>query len=340
MNMDFNALGFSPALFETAHAEGLIPGRVAAQSHGICHVITPDGETDARSAGRLLYESTLLPVVGDYVLLDTGGVIRRVMERRSAFVRRSKGEQQVVAANIDTVFVCMGLDRDFNIRRLERYLAVAWDSGALPVVVLTKSDVCEDVAAKRAEAEDAAPGVDVIVSPNELERLRSYITGCTVAFIGSSGIGKSTLINRLAGEKLLATGETRRDGKGRHTTTARNLLPLLGGAVIDTPGMRELGIERADFSRGFADIDALAQQCRFADCSHGSEPGCAVRAAVEDGTLSEERLENWRKLRREAAYAAMDSRQIEAAKIEHMLGPGGMKEMRRIVKEKDQLKRR
>ncbi len=340
MDMDIKALGLTPALIKTAEADGLIPGRVAAQSHGICRVLTPRGETDARSAGKLVYESALLPVVGDFVLLDSDGVIRRVMERRSAFVRRSKGEQQVVAANIDTVFVCMGLDSDFNVRRLERYLAVAWDSGALPVVVLTKSDVCEGAAAKRAEAEAAAPGVEVIVSPGELERLKRFISGCTVAFIGSSGIGKSTLINRLAGAELLATGDTRRDGKGRHTTTARNLLPLLGGAVIDTPGMRELGIERADFSRGFADIDALAQQCRFADCGHGSEPGCAVRAAVQSAALSEERLESWRKLRREAAYAAMDARQIEAAKIEYMLGPGGMKELRRIVKEKDMFKRR
>lgn len=340
MDMAINALGFSPAHFETAHAVGLIPGRVAAQSHGICRVLTPEGEMEARSAGRLVYESELLPVVGDYVLLDSEGIIRRVMERRSAFVRRSKGGQQVVAANVDTVFVCMGLDRDFNIRRLERYLAVAWDSGALPVVVLTKSDLCGDVAARRMEAEAAAPGVDVIISPEELERLKGCITGCTVAFIGSSGIGKSTLINRLAEHELLATGETRSDGKGRHTTTARNLMPLLGGAVIDTPGMRELGIECADFSRSFSDIEALAQQCRFTDCGHGSEPGCAVQAAILDGSLSEERLESWRKLRREAAYAAMDSRQIEAAKIEYMLGPGGMKEMRRIVKEKDDFKRR
>lgn len=340
MEKDLHALGFSPALFETAHAEGLIPGRVAAQSHGICRVLTPNGEIDARSSGRLMYESALLPVVGDFVLLDGDGVIRRVMERRSAFVRRSKGEQQVVAANIDTVFVCMGLDRDFNLRRLERYLTVAWDSGAMPVVVLTKADVCEDVAAKRTEAEAVAPGVEVVVSPNESERLKAFITGNTVAFIGSSGIGKSTLINRLADEPLLATGDTRRDGKGRHTTTARNLLPLLGGAVIDTPGMRELGIERADLTRGFADIDALAESCRFADCSHESEPGCAVRAAVENGTLSEERLGSWRKLRKETAYAAMNWRQIEAAKIEAMLGPGGMKEMRRIVKEKDMAKRR
>ncbi len=340
MDNELLALGFTPALLETADAEGLIPGRVAAQAHGICRVLTPAGEADARSSGRLMYESAMLPVVGDFVLLDSDGVIRRVLERRSAFVRRSKGEQQVVAANIDTVFVCMGLDRDFNLRRLERYLAVAWDSGAMPAVVLTKADVCEDAAAKRAEAEAAAPGVAVIVSPDELERLKGLITGNTVAFIGSSGIGKSTLINRLADEPLLATGETRSDGKGRHTTTARHLLPLLGGAVIDTPGMRELGIERADLTRGFADIDALAESCRFADCAHESEPGCAVRAAVASGTLSEERLESWRKLRKETAYAAMNWRQIEAAKIEAMLGPGGMKELRRIVKEKDMAKRR
>jgi ribosome biogenesis GTPase len=333
--MDFNALGFTPALFEIARAEGLIPGRVAAQSHGLCRVLTPDGERRARLSGRLRHEAPLLPVAGDFVLLDDSGVIHRVIERRSVFVRRSKGGQQAVAANIDTVFVCMGLDRDFNLRRLERYLSVAWDSGALPVVVLTKADLCADAAAKLTEAQDAAPGVEVVVSPDELERLKGYIAGRTVAFIGSSGVGKSTLVNRLAGEELLATGATRRDGRGRHTTTSRELLPLLGGAVIDTPGMRELGIERADLSRGFADIDALAKGCRFADCGHESEPGCAVRAAVESGDLSEERLDNWRKLRREAAYAAMDSRQIEAAKIEYMLGPGGMKLMRQIVKEKE-----
>lgn len=333
MNMDLQALGFTPALLETARAEGLIPGRVAAQSHGLCRVLTPGGDIDAHSSGRLIYEASLLPAVGDFVLLDDNGVIRRVMERHSVFVRRAKGAQQVVAANIDTVFVCMGLDRDFNLRRLERYLAVAWDSGALPVVVLTKADLCDNVETKRAEAEDAAPGVEVVVSPDEAERLKSFISGCTVAFIGSSGIGKSTLINRLAGSSLLSTGETRRDGKGRHTTTARNLLPLLGGAVIDTPGMRELGIERANISRGFADIDALANSCRFADCMHESEPGCAVREAVERGELSEERLLSWRKLRREAAYAALDSRQIEAAKLDYMLGPGGMKQMKRIKKE-------
>lgn len=335
MDMELIALGFTPALFEAAHAEGLIPGRVAAQAHGLCRVLTPIGERRAQPSGRLRHEASLPPVVGDFVLLDDSGIIHRVMERRSAFVRRSKGEQQVVAANIDTVFVCMGLDRDFNLRRLERYLAVAWDSGALPVAVLTKADLCADAEAKRAQAEAAAPGVEVIISPTELERIKSLIAGRTVAFIGSSGVGKSTLVNYLAGKELLATGETRRDGKGRHTTTSRELLPLLGGAVIDTPGMRALGIERADISRSFSDIDALAGGCRFADCSHESEPGCAVRAAVNSGELSEERLLSWRKLRREAAYAAMDSRQIEAAKIEYMLGPGGMKLMRQIVKEKE-----
>jgi ribosome biogenesis GTPase len=308
---------------------------VAAQSHGLCRVLTPQGELDARSSGRLMHTAALRPAVGDFVLLDGDGVIRRVMERRSVFVRRAKGAEQVVAANVDVVFVCMGLDRDFNPRRLERYLAVAWDSGALPVVVLTKADICTDAAEKLAAAQNAAPGVEVFLSPDELERLGGFIPGRTVAFIGSSGIGKSTLINRLAGQELLATGETRRDGKGRHTTTARHLLPLLSGAVIDTPGMRELGIERADLVRGFADIDALAESCRFADCAHESEPGCAVRSAVESGALSAERLSSWRKLRREAAYAALNSRQLEAAKIEYMLGPGGMKEMRRIIKEKE-----
>lgn len=335
MNNDNNPLGFTPAMLQDAQNAGLSLGRVSMQSHGICRVLTQNGETTAHVSGRLRQTTASLPVVGDFVFIDVlSGIIHRVLERRSAFVRRSKGAEQIVAANIDTVFICMALDTDYNLRRLERYLAVAWDSGAVPVVVLTKTDLCADLGARREAVKTVALGVDVCVTPDELGSLWSYISnGRTVAFIGSSGVGKSTLVNRLADELLLATGDTRRDGKGRHTTTARCLLPLGSGCVIDTPGMRELGIEHADFSSSFADIEDLATLCRFSNCTHASEPGCAVLEAVTEGRLAEERLRSWQKLRKEAAYALLNSRQIETAKIEAML-PGGKKEMKRIIQEK------
>ena len=272
-------------------------------------------------SGRLRHEALSpsdYPAVGDFVLADTqtGGdaVIRSVLPRRSSFVRRAAGDshqEQVVAANVDTVFLCMSLNRDFSLRRLERDLAVAWESGASPVVVLTKADLCADTRRYALEAERVAVGVPVLVTASlaedGLDALAPYLRpGRTVAFIGSSGVGKSTMINRLLGEARQTTGGLRGDDRGRHTTTSREIFQLPGGALLlDTPGMREMGMwdAQAGIDQTFTDVLELAAQCRFADCTHTSEPGCAVRRAMETGTLAPERLAAFMRLSAENAYA-------------------------------------
>ncbi|HPT69637.1 MAG TPA: ribosome small subunit-dependent GTPase A, partial [Syntrophomonas sp.] len=252
-------LGFSQqCLKEAAGYKGMFPGRVIAQYKDLYKVATPDTDLMAEISGKLRYSSDLLsdyPAVGDFVMIDRetdqngNAIIHNILRRKSVFVRRAAGtshEVQVVAANIDTVFICMSLNNDFNLRRLERYLSIAWDSGAMPVIVLTKADLCSDLPAKLAEVADIAIGVNVLVTTSMTgdgyKSILTYIkTGQTVAFMGSSGVGKSTLINRLLGEDAIATREIRKDDKGRHTTTIRELFVIpTGGAVIDTPGMREL----------------------------------------------------------------------------------------------------
>jgi ribosome biogenesis GTPase len=301
--------------------------------------------------GFLARDSSDYPVVGDWVMVDRlddisgNAIIHYILRRKSAFERKSAGtsnQTQVVAANIDTVFICMSLNNNFNLRRLERYLAIAWDSMATPVVLLTKSDLCDDIPAKLSQVHSVALGVDVLVTTNigdhEYAVINKYLgRGKTAAFIGSSGVGKSTLINRLMGEDILVTRETGENDKGRHTTTHRQLIALPnGGVVIDTPCMRELQIENADLSKPFADIEDLAQNCRFNDCKHQNEPGCAIKQAVEKGIISAARLGSYQKLQAELSYQGLNSRQLEHEKINRMFGSmGSMKQAMDFYKEKN-----
>lgn len=328
-------LGWDPGwatAFLPYDAAGLRPARVVA-AHRDAWVVARPGEpkdADAIVTGRLRHEALGpgdLPAVGDWVAAaaaDAGSpvVIQGVVPRRTAFTRSSGEErragrlvaEQVLAANVDVAFVVAGMDGDFNLRRLERYLAVAWSGGATPVIVLNKADVAGDVDGLRVAAEAIAPGVDVrAVSARRgdgIDDLRRdhLATGRTGVVIGSSGVGKSTLVNALLGEQRQATGAVREDdSRGRHTTTHRELLRMPGGALlIDTPGIRSLGIAGAadGLEPAFSDIADLAVQCRFSDCRHAGEPGCAVAAALADGRLAADRLESHRKLEREAAHVA------------------------------------
>lgn len=325
--------GFN-VIFEAYVAEypALTPARVILQEKDLYRIVTAHGEQPAVVSGKFRYEAQTVseyPAVGDFVMVEHAGeegnaVIQAILPRKSVFTRRAAGtsnREQVVAANIDTVFICMSLNNDFNVRRLERYLSVAWDSGASPVIILTKADLCDDLDQRLREVESVALGVEIAVtsslSENGTDALKPYLKeGKTASFIGSSGVGKSTLINRLMGIDKLATNGLRNDDKGRHTTTHRELVLLENGAlVIDTPGMRELGMWGADsgIDTTFADIEALALGCKFKNCTHTSEPGCAIIAAIEDGSLSEERYRSYTKLSAENAYAE-DSESYLAAK--------------------------
>ncbi len=344
---------------ESKQYSALIIGRVSSQSKSLYKVITENGEIKAETSGKFQYsvkDVSEFPAVGDFVMLDRmdnsqgNSIIHHVLTRKSAFARKvagTKKDLQVVATNIDTVFICMSLNNDFNLRRLERYLSIAWDSGAIPVIVLTKSDLCTEIEKRLNEVSLVAIGIDVHVTTSTIDdgyqSLKKYLSnGQSVAFIGSSGVGKSTLINRLLGQNVLDTSEIRSDDKGRHTTTRRELIMLPdSGVMIDTPGMRELGIVRADLSKSFADIDELATQCKFTDCSHGNEPKCAVQKAIKDGILSIERLESYRKLIKETKYEGLNSKMIEKEKLNNMFSEiGGMKNARKFLNEQKKVKRR
>jgi ribosome biogenesis GTPase / thiamine phosphate phosphatase len=299
--------------FEPYQQQGLIPARVAARHHGPCELLTEQGRIGGVPAGRL--EGLDLPVAGDWVAVrplpgERKGIVEAILPRRTTFTRKEAWRRtvaQVVAANVDTVFLVTAFGQDLNARRLERYLTAAWDSGSSPVIVVNKSDTTSDPEGDLAEVEAIAFGVPVhtisAATGARLDELTPYLTrGRTVALLGSSGVGKSTLINRLAGRELLATAETGKGGRGRHTTTNRELVPLPGGALLlDTPGMRELQLwaDETVLDSTFTDVAGLASGCRFADCTHLHEPGCAVRAAIADGSLDPERFESYLKLQRE-----------------------------------------
>jgi ribosome biogenesis GTPase / thiamine phosphate phosphatase len=333
-------LGFTERLaaaFAPMAAEGLVPGRVALEHRSRYVVYTAAGERPAVLRGRLRHAAASggeLPVVGDWVALtaaegDAPATIDAVLPRASAFVRRAAGratQAQVVAANVDVVLLVTAVGRDLNPRRLERYLALARESGAEPVIVVSKSDLTGDLAAALSEIGAVALDAPVLgvssVTGAGIDELRRYLrAGRTAALLGSSGVGKSTLVNALLGHERQHTAAVGDDGKGRHTTTHRELLPAPGGAwLLDTPGMRELQLWTGEegLTGAFEDVATLAARCRFADCHHHTEPGCAVRAAVDEGALPADRLESWHKLEAEQRFVLgqHDERQKADAKRE------------------------
>lgn len=329
MTVDLASLGWDASLAATyteyaTDTADQVPGRVARVDRGVCTVLTAAGAVRASFAGAVLAvaggDPAGLPCAGDWVVVRTwpdGRVTAEaVLPRRTRVVRRTSDRRsvgQVLAANVDLVAVVEPVDPAPDQGRVERLLSLAWDSGAQPMVVLTKADLVPDRDAVVAQVAESAPGVEVLAVSAErgdgMDRLRDKIQpGRTLALLGPSGAGKSTLVNALVGARAMATQQVRRaDGKGRHTTTYRALVPLPGGgAVIDTPGLRAVGLlDGTDgLDRTFADVAELVAACRFADCAHGTEPGCAVRAALDAGDLSPQRWESWRKLQRELAYEA------------------------------------
>jgi ribosome biogenesis GTPase len=323
------------------------PARVCAQHRDGYRVLTVHGEVRAEPKGRLFHEGHL-PSVGDWVVYAEGRVTA-LLPRRGALTRRHavgrKADQraaapQVIAANVDTVLVLTSLNRDFSPRRLERYLAFVWEGGAKPVVVLSKADLCEDLAASVAETEAVACGAPVVAVSalaGDVRALAPFLAPrTTVALVGSSGVGKSTLANRLLGEERMAVQQIRTsDDTGRHTTRHRELFVIPGGALlIDTPGLRELGFVEAEdgLDAAFQDIGELARACRFRDCSHGSEPGCGVKGAVEEGRLAEDRFEAYLRLRRELAFETRKADR-HAAQAEKQRCKRLSREIRRIQEE-------
>jgi len=355
--MTLEALGWNQDLDRAFQAwadkPDVRPGRVLIEFNYICRVWCEGGEIDAVRSGRLTHRATSrgdLPAVGDWVVVrkladENRGAITAVLPRRSWFSRRMAGhvtDEQVVAANVDVVFIVMALDDDFSPRRLERYLLLARESGASPVILLTKPDVCVDVPARVAEIAALAGDVPVhVVSPKfdqGLDRVAEHVpAGKTGALLGSSGVGKSTIINRLVGREVQKTRDIREsDSKGRHTTSHRQLVFLPnGGFLIDTPGMRELQLWDVGeaVKETFDDIEALALECRFSDCRHRDEPRCAVKTAVEEGRLSASRLESYVKLQDELEHLARQ--QDQRAQIEQKRrGKIGAKALRQHLKSK------
>jgi ribosome biogenesis GTPase len=330
MSAKLQALGFDTAtadyLKSVPGAAELLPGRVVRVDKGLSTVLTEDGPVRASWSGGMLAaiarDPRSTPCTGDWVSLhhwpDDRITVEALAPRRTAIVRAEVGgtsKGQVLAANVDVIAIVVGLEPEPNIGRIERFLALAWESGARPVVVLTKADLVSDAASVAEDVATAAPGAGVLVcsatTGEGLEDVRALLAGdATMALLGVSGAGKSSLVNALAGVELLAVRAIREDGKGRHTSVRRELILLPGGGVvIDTPGLRGIGLQESGdgLAAAFPDVTALAEECRFSDCAHSTEPGCAVQAALEEGSLPVRRYESWQKLQREAAYMARRS---------------------------------
>lgn len=309
------------AAFAPHSSQGLTLGRVAVAIRDQYRILTASGESHAEASGALLYMAAGaadLPAVGDWVaaraVSSEQAIIQAVLPRRTWFSRRAAGnreDEQIIAANVDTVFLVTALDHDFNLRRMERYLTLARESGADPVIVLNKADLCDDIPAFIGQIRRIAVDTPVVAisakSGGGIAPILPFLgDGRTIALLGSSGVGKSTLLNRIIGGERQRTQEVREsDSRGRHTTTHRELIPLEGGgAVIDNPGMRELQLwaSQGSLDGAFGDIAKCAEGCHFADCTHESEPGCAVRAALEDGSLDADRWASYLKLRAEVRY--------------------------------------
>jgi len=325
VNLEF--LGWNSFFSKSAAShlqEDYTVGRVALEHKNTYILYTEQGELSAEVTGKMRYRASErqdFPAVGDWVVISVRGAekkatIHAVLPRKSKFSRKTVGtktEEQIVATNVDTVFLISGLDGDFNLRRIERYLILVWESGANPVIILNKADLCDDVERRREEVEAIALGVPIVVlsavKNQGLDALIPYLSkGETVALLGSSGVGKSTITNQLAGKVVQAVQEVRQgDDRGRHTTTHRELIVLpCGGLLIDTPGMREIQIWAGDegIQETFTDIKTLAMQCHFQDCQHDREPGCAVQQALLDGTLNYQRFMSHQKLQKELDYVS------------------------------------
>lgn len=318
--------------FKPYSIQGYKVGRVVSEQKQLYRLLTDGGDVLAQVSGKMRFQAAAredFPAIGDWVIISLHNdgeraSIHGILPRQSKFARKTAGTEtveQIVAANIDTVFLVNALNYDFNVRRMERYLTLAWDSGASPVIVLSKADLCSEVAERVAEVKEIALGVPVHVisslTGEGLDQLVSYLeVGKTVAMLGSSGAGKSTMLNYFYGHDIQKVQAVRQgDDRGRHTTTARELVVLpQGGLIIDTPGMRELQLwgSVSGLQDSFSDVEELARQCRFSDCQHEQEPGCAVQGALQEGVMDQARFASYLKLKKELAYLSRKVNQVEA----------------------------
>lgn len=334
--------------------EDLKVGRIISQYNELYKLVTEHGEMLAEVSGKFRYsvqKNSEYPAVGDFVIVDyneenisVNAIIHKVLSRKSVFKRRgilNKEEIQIISTNIDIVFICTSLNKNYNLNRIERYVAIALDSNIRPIIILTKSDLCENLGDILTEISNNIIGVDVIVTSKydkkSYEKIFDYLKyGVTASFVGSSGVGKSTIINGLIGKEYLSTNDISNFDKGKHTTTRREVILLKrGGVVIDTPGMREIGLDLVDVDKSFQDIDDLSINCKFNDCTHTNEPGCFVIEQIKLGNLDKRRLESYEKLKKESLYDGLTSREIENKKSEMMFKEiGGMKNVKKYMKSK------